>query len=109
MVLSLEVVEHVYAPRQYAKTVFDLLEPGGAAILSTPHHGYWKSLALAITGKIDAYFTALWDHGHIKFWSVRTLSQLLAEAGFLDLVFFRVGRIPLLAMSMIVVAKKPCQ
>ena len=28
MVISLEVVEHVYAPRDYAKTLFDLTEPG---------------------------------------------------------------------------------
>jgi SAM-dependent methyltransferase len=39
VLLSLEVVEHVYAPRHYARTLFDLLEPGGTAILSTPYHG----------------------------------------------------------------------
>ncbi len=27
--ISLEVVEHVYAPRDYARTVFELLESGG--------------------------------------------------------------------------------
>src|SRR5712671_2654910 len=31
VVTSLEVVEHVYAPRQFAKRVYDLLEPGGIA------------------------------------------------------------------------------
>ncbi len=41
-VLSLEVIEHVYAPRQFASRVFDLLEPGGLAIISTPYHGYFK-------------------------------------------------------------------
>ena len=29
VVISLEVVEHVYAPRDYARTLFDLVEPGG--------------------------------------------------------------------------------
>lgn len=29
LVISLEVVEHVYAPRDYAKTLFDLTESGG--------------------------------------------------------------------------------
>lgn len=106
-VLSLEVVEHVYAPRDYARTLFSLLESGGTAIVSTPFHGYWKNLALAVTGKMDAHFTALWDHGHIKFWSEKTLSELLAEAGFVDLRFHRVGRVPALAKSMIVVAKRP--
>jgi 2-polyprenyl-6-hydroxyphenyl methylase/3-demethylubiquinone-9 3-methyltransferase len=31
VVLSLEVVEHVYAPRDYARTLFQLLESGGGS------------------------------------------------------------------------------
>lgn len=107
VVTSLEVVEHVYSPRQYAATVFSLLEPGGTAIISTPYHGYLKNLILAITGKMDAHFTALWDHGHIKFWSFKTLSALLTETGFIDIRFLRVGRVPALAKSMIAIAKRP--
>jgi 2-polyprenyl-6-hydroxyphenyl methylase/3-demethylubiquinone-9 3-methyltransferase len=56
---------------------------------------------------MDKHFTALWDHGHIKFWSMKTLSQLLEEAGFVDVRFVRVGRVPALAKSMIAVARKP--
>lgn len=107
VVTSLEVVEHVYAPRHYAATLFSLVAPGGTAVVSTPYHGYWKNLALAVSGKMDAHFTALWDHGHIKFWSVATLTELLQEAGFIDIRFRRVGRFPALAKSMIAIAKKP--
>ena len=107
LLLSLEVVEHLFFPRQFARTAFNLLEDGGTAVISTPYHGYWKNLALALTGRMDAHFTALWDGGHIKFWSVETMTSLLKEAGFEDIQFFRVGRIPSLAKSMIVVARKP--
>ena len=107
LLISLEVVEHVYDPRSYAKTAYDLLSPGGFAIISTPYHGYTKNLALALSGKMDSHFTALWDNGHIKFWSVRTLSMLLEEAGFNKIHFKRVGRIPSLAKSMIAIAEKP--
>lgn len=107
VVRSLEVVEHVYFPRRWAATLISLLEPGGTAIVSTPYHGYWKNLALAVSGKLDAHFTALWDHGHIKFWSIQTLSALLREAGFTDIRFERVGRVPPLAKSMIAVAHRP--
>jgi 2-polyprenyl-3-methyl-5-hydroxy-6-metoxy-1,4-benzoquinol methylase len=55
-VVSLEVVEHVYSPRDYAKCVFDLVEPGGVAILSTPFHGYWKNLAIALTGHFSRIY-----------------------------------------------------
>jgi len=107
VVISLEVVEHVYFPRKYAATLFDLVEPGGVAIVSTPYHGYWKNLVLAVSGRMDAHFTALWDHGHIKFWSMKTLAILLREAGFCSIRFRRVGRIPPLAKSMIAIARKP--
>lgn len=109
LVVSLEVVEHVYAPREFAASVFDLVASGGLAVISTPYHGYLKNLTMALTGRLDAHFTALWDHGHIKFWSRRTLRMLLQEAGFGEVVFHRVGRIPPLAKSMIAVARPRCR
>ena len=105
--VSLEVVEHVYAPRRYLQRVDELLQPGGLAILSTPYHGYWKNLAMAVTGKMDAHFTALWDHGHIKFWSIATLTTLVNERSFDVLEIERVGRIPALAKSMVFAIRKP--
>jgi len=78
VVVSLEVVEHLYDPRTYA-----------------------------LTGKMDHHFHALWDHGHIKFWSIPTLTELLREAGFETPRFERVGRISPLAKSMIAIARKP--
>ncbi|WP_421856579.1 class I SAM-dependent methyltransferase [Oceanicaulis sp.] len=97
---SLEVVEHVYAPRDYARTIKSLLATDGVAIISTPYHSYLKNLALAITGKMDAHFTALWDHGHIKFWSIATLTELLNEVDLQVVEIKRIGRTPVLAKSM---------
>jgi 2-polyprenyl-6-hydroxyphenyl methylase/3-demethylubiquinone-9 3-methyltransferase len=104
--VSLEVVEHLYSPREYVAHAYDVLEDDGRLILSTPYHGYLKNLALAITGRLDQHFTALWDHGHIKFWSIATLSRLLEEGGFQVERIARVGRIPQLAKSMLLVASK---
>jgi 2-polyprenyl-3-methyl-5-hydroxy-6-metoxy-1,4-benzoquinol methylase len=106
VVVSLEVVEHVYFPREFAKSLFNLVQEKGLAVVSTPYHGYLKNLALSLTGAMDRHFTALWDHGHIKFWSPRTLSALLLEAGFKSVEIRRVGRVPPLAKSMIAVARK---
>jgi 2-polyprenyl-6-hydroxyphenyl methylase/3-demethylubiquinone-9 3-methyltransferase len=106
LVISLEVVEHLYDPRLFAVNLFNLVEPGGTAIVSTPYHGYCKNLALAAFGRLDDHFTSLWDGGHIKFWSFRTLRLLLRESGFAEIDFLRVGRIPPLAKSMIAVARR---
>ncbi len=106
LVVSLEVVEHLYEPSKLARAVHDLLAPGGMAIISTPYHGYLKNLALAVTGSLDRHFSALWDGGHIKFFSRSTLHQLLSQAGFRDAQILRVGRIPPLAKSMIAITRK---
>jgi 2-polyprenyl-3-methyl-5-hydroxy-6-metoxy-1,4-benzoquinol methylase len=105
LVLSLEVVEHVYHPRLFARCVASLLDDDGIAIISTPFHGYWKNLALALLGKWDAHFTALWDNGHIKFWSEKTLSLLFEEAELSVFAFRRVGRISPVAKSMIALVR----
>jgi 2-polyprenyl-3-methyl-5-hydroxy-6-metoxy-1,4-benzoquinol methylase len=105
-VISTEAVEHVFQPRQFVENAFRLLKPSGHFILSTPYHGYFKNLVLALTGKMDRHFTALWDGGHIKFWSQKTLSELLEEKGFTDLQFVGTGRVPYLWKSMILVSRK---
>lgn len=107
VVLSLEVIEHCYEPKKFARRVHELLEPGGIGIISTPYHGYWKNLALALLGRFDQHFSPLWDGGHIKFFSVKTLSSLLGDAGFEGLRIHRVGRVPMFAKSMVAVFRKP--
>jgi 2-polyprenyl-3-methyl-5-hydroxy-6-metoxy-1,4-benzoquinol methylase len=106
VVISAEVVEHVLLPRVFAKNCYRFLKPKGVLIVSTPYHGYLKNLVLAVTGKLDAHFTALWDYGHIKFWSRRTFTQLLEEAGFQIKSCQGAGRVPFLWKSMIFVAVK---
>jgi 2-polyprenyl-6-hydroxyphenyl methylase/3-demethylubiquinone-9 3-methyltransferase len=103
VVIATEVIEHLYSPRQFLGRVRSLLRPGGALILSTPYHGYLKNLALAVAGHMDQHFTALWDGGHIKFWSRATLSSVLDELEFRDLEFRGAGRLPWLWKSMFVV------
>ena len=104
LVLSTEVIEHLFAPRAFARNCAGLLRPTGRLVLSTPYHGYLKNLALAVTGKLDDHFTALWDHGHIKFWSRRTLGALLAEAGLEVSAVHGAGRAPWLWKSMVIAA-----
>lgn len=104
--VSLEVVEHVFSPKAFADTAYKLLNTGGTAVISTPYHGYLKNLAVALLGKFDAHVDPLWEGGHIKFWSKQTLSQLLQNAGFSEIEFHLVGRVPWLAKSMIAIAKK---
>ena len=107
LVVSTEVVEHLYDPRSYAKGCYHALRPGGRFICTTPYHGYLKNLLIALGGKWDAHANPLWDGGHIKLWSRATLSQLLGESGFADLRFRGAGRFPYLWMTMVLSGERP--
>jgi 2-polyprenyl-3-methyl-5-hydroxy-6-metoxy-1,4-benzoquinol methylase len=107
VVVSTEVIEHLYDPRLFLQRAVELLRPEGTLVLSTPYHGYLKNLALSISGKWDAHLAPLWDGGHIKFWSYRSLGQLLEEFGFTDIRFAGAGRVPYLWKSMIITGRTP--
>ena len=106
IVVSTEVVEHLYAPRPYACGCYTALRPGGRFICTTPYHGYWKNLVLSLANKWDHHANPLWDGGHIKLWSPKTLGILLTQAGFKNIGFKGVGRLPWLWMTMVMHADK---
>ena len=104
---SLEVVEHLYQPRNLFRRAIEVIKPGGHLVVSTPYHGYLKNLGLATVGAWDRHLTVHWDGGHIKLWSRRRLTELLTEAGFNDVRFAGAGRVPYLWKSMVITAERP--
>ena len=106
-IISTEVIEHLYSPRLYIQFCKSILNKagGGNIIISTPYHGYLKNLVLSLINAWDTHFTVLWDGGHIKFWSVNTLTELLNEFSFKIVDFKGCGRAPFLWKSMLINAK----
>ena len=105
VVISSDVIEHLFYPKELARFAKQCLKPNGQLIVTTPYHGYWKNLALALLNAMDRHHTVLWDGGHIKFFSVKTLSQLLNEEGFNDIQFKFAGRLPYLWKGMLASAR----
>ena len=106
-IISTEVIEHLYDPKKYIRFCKSILEKsgGGHLIISTPYHGYLKNLALAIFNGWDKHFTVMWDGGHIKFWSFKTICKLLTENDFKIVEFKGCGRLPYLWKSMVIRSK----
>jgi 2-polyprenyl-3-methyl-5-hydroxy-6-metoxy-1,4-benzoquinol methylase len=109
LVISSDVIEHLYRPSDLLEAASTLLKPRGHLLLGTPYHGYLKNLAIAVAGRLDSHFSALHDGGHIKFFSVKTLSQLLTRHSFEDLSFNYYGRASWLWKNMICHARKPAR
>lgn len=104
-VISTEVIEHLFLPGALPLFARSVLKPNGHLVVTTPYHGYFKNLLICLTGKWDSHHSPLWDGGHIKFWSYRSLSELLDANGF-DVVGFKgVGRVYGLWKSMIITAR----
>jgi 2-polyprenyl-3-methyl-5-hydroxy-6-metoxy-1,4-benzoquinol methylase len=105
-VVSMEVVEHLYDPQTFARRLHEALKPGGRLVISAPHHGWLKNCVVAVGGLHDKHFNPLVVGGHIKFWSRKTLSKLLNDAGFEVERFRGAGRYPYLWKSLILTARK---
>lgn len=105
LIISTEVIEHLYSPHAFMKFCRICLKPDGEILLSTPYHGYLKNLVLSITNKLDDHFTVHWEGGHIKFWSRRTLRILLEMNGFKPTGFYGCGRFSYFWKSMIMTGK----
>jgi 2-polyprenyl-3-methyl-5-hydroxy-6-metoxy-1,4-benzoquinol methylase len=105
LVISLEVIEHLYDPARLLEVAREVLRPAGTLVLSTPYHGYLKNLALSLANAWDRHLHPLVRGGHVKFFSPATMTTLTTEAGFADVSIKGVGRVPLLWKSMVVVAR----
>lgn len=106
LVVSSDVIEHLYRPAALIETAAALLKPGGHLIVGTPYHGYLKNLAISVLNKWDAHHGVHWDGGHIKFFSVRTLRTLVVRHGFKQARFHFYGRMPWLWKHMICVSQR---
>lgn len=106
IVISSDVIEHLYFPNKFMQNMNSVLKPGGFLILSTPYHGWLKNTLISITGQWDKHHTANWEGGHIKFFSEDSLTELLSVNGFGNIKFMNAGRVPYLWKSMICKAQK---
>lgn len=77
LVVSVDVIEHLYRPKTLIETAAAILKPGGCLVLCTPYHGYFKNVAISALGRWDAHHHVHFDGGHIKFFSVPTLANML--------------------------------
>lgn len=106
VITTIEVIEHQYDPFKFLSDLEKLCKKGGYVIITTPYHGYFKNLALSIIGAMDNHFTALWQHGHIKFFSIKTLKKLISNYNF-DIIGIKYsGRFYPISSSMIFILKK---
>jgi len=104
LVISNDVIEHLYYPRKLVSFARSLVKPAGMVITCTPDFGsYWKNIAYSLTNKWDQVHSPLWEGGHIKFFSKNSLELIFKEGGFGNFSWESVRNInyPIFRMSII--------
>jgi 2-polyprenyl-3-methyl-5-hydroxy-6-metoxy-1,4-benzoquinol methylase len=104
LVVAEEVIEHLYYPDELLKFSRKVLGKNGILIITTPYYGYLRNLLLGIFNRWDHHLTPLWDHGHIKLFSKKTMLRLLVRNQFKMIQFQGIGNLPYLWRNMVVVA-----
>jgi 2-polyprenyl-3-methyl-5-hydroxy-6-metoxy-1,4-benzoquinol methylase len=88
-----DTIEHVIDTASWLSEVRRVLRSGGTLLLSTPDHGRLTMAALALSRPaFHAHFDPRADH--LRFYSSRTLSGLLADFGFHDIEVRSAGGLP---------------
>ncbi len=87
LILSIEIIEHLYNPKTYLENIYYWLKLSGYLIITTPYHGHLKNLVITALNKFDGHFNPLSDGGHMKFFSQRTLYKILRNNNFKPIKF----------------------
>lgn len=81
-VISTEVIEHLYDPAALLRCAKRMLAPNGLLLITTPHYGFAKQLAVVFGGLWEEHHQVSRVGGHIKLFSPKGMRQLLQEQGF---------------------------
>jgi 2-polyprenyl-3-methyl-5-hydroxy-6-metoxy-1,4-benzoquinol methylase len=88
-----EVIEHVADTAGWLSEARRVLRSGGSLLLSTPDHGRLLMLRWALAPRaFEAHFDPRIDH--LRFYTRRTLTELLEDFGFQDVEVRRAGGPP---------------
>ena len=97
-----EVLEHVADVVGLLADIRRVLRWGGRLLVTTPYHARISVAALSLRGDFDEHFDPRSDH--LRFFTARTLRQVLTAAGFVDVDIRAVGP-PLLRRRLHAVAR----
>jgi 2-polyprenyl-3-methyl-5-hydroxy-6-metoxy-1,4-benzoquinol methylase len=90
-VVSVEVIEHVKAPKRFLEQIHRVLRPGAPVVIATPNYGRLHARLRLLFGQnpkldLEPFFTLGEDGfvGHWREYLPRELEEMLQLAGFVD-------------------------
>ncbi|MBS0403038.1 MAG: methyltransferase domain-containing protein [Proteobacteria bacterium] len=92
-ILACDVLEHLRSPEQVLKELAGLLQPMGSLVISLPNIAYAGVLAALRAGMFDYADKGLLDRTHMRFFTRRSIEQMLMDCGWVPLAW-EANRVP---------------
>ncbi|MCO5112431.1 MAG: methyltransferase domain-containing protein [Burkholderiaceae bacterium] len=92
-ILACDVLEHLRQPEQVLKALAGLLQPMGSVIISLPNIAYAGVAAALRAGMFDYADKGLLDRTHLRFFTRRSIEQLLMDCGWVPIAW-EANRVP---------------
>jgi O-antigen biosynthesis protein len=78
-----DVLEHLINPMGTTKKLIKLLKPGGKILITVPNVRHWSILiSLIFKGKWKYESSGLLDYTHLRFFTKKSLHEMLNDSGF---------------------------
>ncbi len=98
-----DVIEHIRFTDVFVNEINRVLKPGGVFALSTPMHNKIKNVIISLCN-YEKHFDP--EFPHLRFYSLRSLTNTLEKRGFKITSVDYIGRIRPIASSMFVLSRK---
>lgn len=82
LVILADVLEHLPDPRRVLRSVHSLLNPGARIVISVPNVAHVSVRAQLLFGRFRYSNRGILDYTHLRFFTRRTVKELLAESDF---------------------------
>ena len=81
VVVAADVLEHLYDPWNTLRRMAPLINPDGYLVISLPHVGHAAVMSCLINGDFEYRDWGLLDRTHIRFFGLKNIEALFAQAG----------------------------
>jgi 2-polyprenyl-3-methyl-5-hydroxy-6-metoxy-1,4-benzoquinol methylase len=81
VLVAADVLEHLYDPWAALQRMVPLIKPDGYLVISLPHVGHAAILACIMNGDFEYRDWGLLDRTHIRFFCLKNIEDLFAQAG----------------------------
>lgn len=82
VVIAADVLEHLRRPEDLLEEVKRVMKPDGRLVVSVPNFGHWYPRGRSVLGIFDYDQRGILDKTHYRFFTRKSLTRMLRNAGF---------------------------